>query len=117
MKLNNLCGIDVGCTNIKMMAIIDGVKNVKTILSGDDFTRASLIEAIYAFYRSFNNDFSGLGIAFSGGAFSFENFFENSIEICKQNVYTQFLQNLIFAKSSFDGYSGCIGAMKLVAPK
>lgn len=269
MNLNNLCGIDVGCTNIKMMAIINNEKFVKTIPSGDNFTRASLIEAIYNFYLSFNNVFSGLGIAFSGGtsdfqkvdfttlqclkglssadfsdlnnnvklindsnattlagtleypnskvlvgitngtgigcgiaidgklftgsngylgeiygnptikpnskisklgklcsgskilkkinltnseeehtriindaslylgllmadiihlynpdviylsggAFSFNNFLDNSIEICKQNVYSHFLSNLIFVKTCFDEYSGCIGAMKLVSPK
>ena len=56
-------------------------------------------------------------IYLSGGAFSFNNFLDNSIEICKQNVYPHFLSNLIFAKTCFDGYSGCIGAMKLVATK
>lgn len=25
MQLNNLCGIDIGCTNIKMAAIVDGI--------------------------------------------------------------------------------------------
>lgn len=65
-KLNNLCGIDVGCSNIKMTAIVDNVPVYKSIPSGDDFTREQLIGAISDFYLSFDNKFSGLGIAFSG---------------------------------------------------
>lgn len=64
--LNNLCGIDVGCTNIKMTAIVDNVPIYKSIPSGDDFTREQLVNAISDFYLSFDNKFSGLGIAFSG---------------------------------------------------
>lgn len=66
MQLNNLCGIDVGCTNVKMTAIVDNIPVYKSIPSGDDFTRKQLINAISDFYLSFNNKFSGLGIAFSG---------------------------------------------------
>lgn len=65
-KLNNLCGIDIGCTNIKMTAIVDNIPICKTLPSGDDFTREQLINAISDFYLSFDNKFSGLGIAFSG---------------------------------------------------
>lgn len=68
-QLNNLCGIDVGCTNVKMAAVIDGKLHSRRIPSGDDFSRDSLIRAISEFYRSFNYDFSGLGIAFSGCTF------------------------------------------------
>lgn len=66
MQLNNLCGIDVGCTNIKMTAIINGKQINSTIPSGDNFSRNELISNISDFYLSFNNQFSGLGIAFSG---------------------------------------------------
>lgn len=44
--LNNFCGIDVGCSNIKMTAIVDNVPVYKFIPSGDDFTREQLINAI-----------------------------------------------------------------------
>ena len=63
---NNLCSIDVGCNNIKMMAIVDGKTTCKTIPSGDNLTRKELVEIIHNFYLSFNDDFKGLGIAFSG---------------------------------------------------
>ena len=65
-QLNNLCGIDVGCTNIKMAAVIDEKLIVRRVSSGDDFSRDSLIKVISDFYNSFDYDFSGLGIAFSG---------------------------------------------------
>lgn len=66
MQLNNLCGIDIGCTNIKMAAIVDGIVYKRIIPSGDNLSQDSLIQAITTFYRSFNYDFDGLGIAFSG---------------------------------------------------
>ena len=66
MQFNNLCGIDIGCTNIKMMAVINNTPIYKTIPSGDDLTRKDLVDTIKDFYLSFNNDFHGLGIAFSG---------------------------------------------------
>lgn len=65
MQLNNLCGIDIGCTNIKMTAIVNGIQTESTIPSRD-MVRHELIEAISNFYLSFDNKFSGLGIAFSG---------------------------------------------------
>lgn len=65
-QLNNLCGIDVGCTNVKMAAVIDGKLTVRRVSSGDNFSRSELIEEISSFYKSFDNDFLGLGIAFSG---------------------------------------------------
>lgn len=71
-QLKNLCGIDVGCTNIKMTAVI-GDKSSQislpsgvSIPSGDDFTKEELIREISKFYMSFGCDFEGLGIAFSG---------------------------------------------------
>lgn len=66
MQLNNLCGIDIGCTNVKMTAIVNGKQINSTIPSGDNFSRNELISNISDFYLSFNNQFSGLGIAFSG---------------------------------------------------
>lgn len=66
MQPNNFCSIDVGCTNIKMMAVIDNIPVYKTIPSGDNFTREELIYVITNFYNSFNVNFHGLGIAFSG---------------------------------------------------
>lgn len=66
MESKNLCGIDVGCTNIKMMAVINNTPISKTIPSGDDFTREQLVDAIKNFSLSFNINFDGIGIAFSG---------------------------------------------------
>lgn len=63
---NNLCGIDIGCSNIKMMALVDNVQVCKTVPSGDELTRKQLINIIHDFYLSFNKNFNGLGIAFSG---------------------------------------------------
>lgn len=65
-QLNNLCGIDIGCTNIKMTAILDGTIHTRTIPSGDNLSKSSLIQAITNFYQSFDSNFNGLGIAFSG---------------------------------------------------
>lgn len=65
-QLKNLCGIDVGCTNIKMTAVIGDELLQKTIPSGDDFTKEELIQEISKFYMSFGYNFAGLGIAFSG---------------------------------------------------
>ena len=45
-QLKNLCGIDVGCTNIKMTAVIGDELLQKTIPSGDDFTKEELIQEI-----------------------------------------------------------------------
>lgn len=72
MKINNFCGIDIGCTNIKMMSIVNGVQTTKTVPSGDNFTREQLIKEICEFYLSFNHKFNGLGIAFSGGTSDFQ---------------------------------------------
>lgn len=66
MQLNNLCGIDVGCTNIKMVAILNGIVHKRIIPSGDNLSRSSLIQVITNFYQSFHFNFDGLGIAFSG---------------------------------------------------
>lgn len=66
MNSKNLCGIDVGCTNIKMMAVINNMPVSKTIPSGDDLTRKQLVDAIKNFYLSFKINFDGIGIAFSG---------------------------------------------------
>ena len=65
-KLSNLCGIDVGCTNIKMSAFVGTSLTQISIPSGDNFTKEELITEITKFYKSFNFDFEGLGIAFSG---------------------------------------------------
>ena len=64
--LNNFCVIDIGCTNIKMMALVNNKPIFKTFPSGDDLTQKQLVDIIHDFYLSFNNDFEGLGIAFSG---------------------------------------------------
>lgn len=65
-QLKNLCGIDVGCTNIKMAAVIGEDLFQKSIPSGDDFSKEELIQEISEFYTSFDYNFEGLGIAFSG---------------------------------------------------
>ena len=64
---NDVIGIDVGHTNIKMMAIVNGKTILKTIPSGDKLTRQELINNIHDYYLSFKHDFKGIGIAFSGG--------------------------------------------------
>lgn len=66
MQSNNICGIDVGCTNIKMVAVVNNILHYHSIPSGDDLTRKQLLDAIHRFYLSFHNDFEGIGIAFSG---------------------------------------------------
>lgn len=65
-QLKNLCGIDVGCTNIKMTAVIGDELFQNSIPSGDDFSKEELVQEISKFYMSFNYNFAGLGIAFSG---------------------------------------------------
>lgn len=65
-QLNNLVGIDVGCTNIKMTAIVDNHLMQESVRSGDDFTRNDLVYTISSFYDSFGHNFDGIGIAFSG---------------------------------------------------
>ncbi len=65
-QLNNLCGIDVGCTNIKMVAIVDNTCIQKSVPSGDELTSEYLNSLITEFYESFKVKFKGLGIAFSG---------------------------------------------------
>lgn len=66
MQLNNLCGIDVGGTNIKMTAIVNGKQTTSTIPCSKMLTHFDLVETISNFYLSFDNKFSGLGIAVSG---------------------------------------------------
>ena len=53
-QLKNLCGIDVGCTNIKMVAVIGESSFEKSIPSGDNFSKGELIKAISEFYMSFD---------------------------------------------------------------
>lgn len=65
-QLKNLCGIDVGCTNIKMAAVVDETLHTWKVPSGDNLSHDSLVKEISDFYKSFNYDFEGLGIAFSG---------------------------------------------------
>ena len=65
-QLKNLCGIDIGCTNIKMTALKENTLIQKTVPSGDDLSKKNLIKIISEFYTSFNFNFKGLGIAFSG---------------------------------------------------
>lgn len=65
-QLMNLCGIDIGCTNIKMTAFAKNTLKQKTVPSGDTLSREKLIEIISEFYISCNYDFNGIGIAFSG---------------------------------------------------
>ncbi len=35
--MKNYCGIDIGCTNIKMVAMINNIPHHKIISSGDSF--------------------------------------------------------------------------------
>lgn len=65
-QLNGLCGIDIGCTNIKMAAFTTSFVAQQSVPSGDDMTKEELIEIVSKFYTSFNYKFKGLGIAFSG---------------------------------------------------
>lgn len=66
LKLDGICGIDVGCTNVKMAAIVDGEMKTRIIPSGDTMTKESLISEISSFYQCFETYLAGLGIAFSG---------------------------------------------------
>ncbi|HIU52245.1 MAG TPA: ROK family protein [Candidatus Merdicola faecigallinarum] len=84
-QLKNLCGIDVGCTNIKMVAVIGESSFEKSIPSGDNFSKGELIKAISEFYMSFDYNFEGLGIAFSGCT-------SDGMQVC--NTSLQCLDNL-----------------------
>lgn len=87
MKPDNLCGIDVGCTNVKMMAIVNGEQVKEQIPSGDNFTREELISAIHKFYTSHSSysQLNGLGIAFSGGTSDFKKVDFTSLK-CLENL-------------------------------
>ena len=53
-QLNNLCGIDVGCTNIKMAAIVNNQVITHIIPSGNDCSKEYLINQIfYLFCQEF----------------------------------------------------------------
>lgn len=65
-QMNNLCGIDVGCTNIKMVAIVNNKSITHSIPSGDSCSKEYLVNQITKFYHSTGISFKGLGIAFSG---------------------------------------------------
>ena len=65
-QLKNLVGVDVGCTNIKMTALVGDNLIQEKIPSGDNLSKNELIKIVSKFYNSFNYDFKGLGIAFSG---------------------------------------------------
>ena len=67
--MKNYCGIDVGCTNIKMVAVLNNKPHHKTVPSRDNLSRKELIQIICNFYKSFQTNFSVLGIAFSGYTF------------------------------------------------
>ena len=45
------------------------------------------------------------------------NLLDNAIEFAKENSYSHLSKNIIFAKSIYQGYAGCVGAMKLVSEK
>ena len=85
--MKNYCGIDIGCTNIKMVAMINNIPHHKIISSGDSFTREELIDCIYEFYSSFDANFSGLGIAFSGYTFDSITVGKTSLQ-CLENLST-----------------------------
>ena len=79
-QLKNLCGIDIGCTNIKMVAVTGESIVQKTVPSGDDLTRIELIKIISDFYTSFHHKFEGLGIAFSGCTMDGKSVFSTSLQ-------------------------------------
>ena len=55
---------------------------------------------------------------FSGGGFTyFDGYLEKAIQFAKDNCYPAFLENLIFKQSTYDSYSGCFGAIKLVSER
>ena len=67
MRKNNFIGIDIGCTNIKLMASLKSGHVSCNICSSSDITNvADLREVVFDFMNSFNDTFDGIGIAFSG---------------------------------------------------
>ena len=66
MNMQNFCGIDIGCTNIKMLALVNKVVIKRTVPSGDNLSRDELINIIENFCNSYKINFDGIGIAFSG---------------------------------------------------
>lgn len=86
-QLNNLCGIDVGCTNIKMTAIVNNRVVQKTVPSGDDCTKHTLVKEISDFYASLNYQLDGLGIALSGCTIDGQNVCRTSLQ-CLDDLST-----------------------------
>ena len=66
MSMHNFCGIDIGCTNIKLLALVNTIVIKKTVPSGDNLSRNELINIIKDFCTSYKVRFDGIGIAFSG---------------------------------------------------
>lgn len=93
MQLNNLCGIDVGCTNIKMVALVNNRIIKKTVSSGDSCTKSNLIDYISDFYLSCNHKFDGLGIAFSGYTFDGKSVSKGSLQ-CLDGLKTSDFSHL-----------------------
>ncbi len=93
MQLNNLCGIDVGCTNIKMVALVNNRIIKKTVSSGDSCTKSNLIDYISDFYLSCNHKFDGLGIAFSGYTFDGKSVSKGSLQ-CLDELKTSDFSHL-----------------------
>lgn len=89
-QLRDLCGIDVGCTNIKLIAVVDDTIYKKSFPSGDDFTKAQLIDTITKFYKSFNYDFKGIGIAFSGCTIDAKKVYKTSLQCLKDLSISDF---------------------------
>ena len=108
-QLNNLCGIDVGCTNIKMAAIVNNQVITHIIPSGNDCSKEYLINQISEFYRSIKHDLYGIGIAFSGCTYDSQNVCHTTLK-CLENLSIKDFAHLMCPKVKLinDSNAACL---------
>ena len=108
-QLNNLCGIDVGCTNIKMVAIVNNQIKTNTIPSGDFCSKEYLVNQITEFYLTAGPSFNGLGIAFSGCTTDGQSICQTTLN-CLKNLCTKDFTHLMCPKINLinDSNASCL---------
>ena len=67
MRKNNWVGIDIGCTNLKIVSKVDDdLLYPKQYETSDCFTKSDLISIVTDYVNTYHLHLDGLGIAFSG---------------------------------------------------
>ena len=84
MRKNNFIGIDIGCTNIKLMAKLSSTIIFKSFKTGNNLTKNELINIITNFFTSITENIDGIGIAFSGVTFNGKNVEKTSLPCLKE---------------------------------